>query len=209
MRGGDRLEEFVTTDLLDVWTDPDTAMEAVGASLGILGEGVSDVRRELSSDSPLRRALYAVLLDLVDGGALEKRATSDGWHAFRWREDIASAAFDADIDLTVEPEPLPLLPPEPAPEPRLVAVPDVEPIARQPDPVRRWPRVVAPAAPLLFPAISCILALVAFVWLDLAGALIIAAALTIVGVVGLLRRVPFAGLWIVGVLVAGLVLRFS
>src|SRR4051794_7085771 len=57
MRGGDRVEEFVTTDLLAVWTDPDTAMEAVGASLGIFGQRVTEVRRVLATETPLRRAL--------------------------------------------------------------------------------------------------------------------------------------------------------
>lgn len=104
MRGSDGLDGFVTTDLLAVWTDPDTAMEAVGAGLGIFGQRVPDVRRALTTDSPLRRALYAVLLDLVDGGALEKRPLSDGRYAFRWRADMASAALlvDVDVDLTFD-----------------------------------------------------------------------------------------------------------
>jgi hypothetical protein len=211
MRGGDRVEEFVTTDLLAVWTDPDTAMEAVGASLGIFGERVTDVRSVLTTDSPLRRALYAVLLDLVDGGALEKRALADGRYAFRWRDDIASASLladvDVDIDLTVEPEL-----PEPAPAPIAVSsdAPSAEVVRSGRSNLDRvWRRAVVTTAPLLFPSVSCILAIVAFLWLDRAGGLIIAAALTVVGVVGLVRRVPFAGLWIMGVFVAGVLLRFS
>ena len=90
-----------------------------------------------------------------------------------------------------------------------IEIADVEGATPRAETARLWPRVVVPAAPLLFPAISCIVAIVAFVWLDRAGGLLIAAALTVIGVVGLLRRVPFAGLWIMGVLVAGLVLRFS
>ena len=250
MRGGDRVEEFVTTDLLAVWTDPDTAMEAVGAGLGIFPGRVPEVRRVLATDTPLRRALYAVLLDLVDGGALEKRATADGRYAFRWRSDLASAALRPaaglpelavrdiavrdiavrdtavrdtvvpDIDLTA------LDPPDAdrtagpesvaAPEPVVASRPAVTPAAIA-EPVRsgrprvaEWmPHVVAPAAPLLFPAISCIVAILAFLWLPRLGGLIIAAGLTVVGMVGLARRVPFAGLWIAGVLVAGILLRFS
>jgi hypothetical protein len=204
MLGSDRRSEFVTTELLSAWTDPDTAMEAVGAGLGIFGERVSDVRRVLSTDSPLRRALYAVLLDLVDGGALEKRATADGRYAFRWRADMAAAALAVDIDLTVEPEVVETEPPAPV-RPELVAAPSVPSSVS----ARLWSRVVVPAAPLVFPAISCVLAIVAFVWLDRAAALVIAAALTVIGVVGLMQRVPFAGFWIMGVLVAGLVLRLS
>ena len=208
MHGGGRLDEFVTTDLLDVWTDAVTAMEAVGASRGRVREPVAEVRRALSTDSPLRGELYALLLELVDRGELEKRATTDGWYAFRRRDaQSAPAPFEADIDLTVEPEPRSQLLAEP--ERPVVAAAEAETIMPRRDPVRRWPRVVAPAAPLLFPAISCVLAIVAFVWLDQVGGLLIAAGLTIVGVIGILRRVPFAGLWILGVLVAGVVLRFS
>ena len=204
MRGGDRVEDFVTTDLLAVWTDPDTAMEAVGASRGIFDDRPAAVRRVLATDSPLRRTLYAALLALVDRGALEKRATADGRYAFRWRDGIAAPGRLVDIDLTIPDEP----DPEPTHAPATVLV-----APRAPTPVPRsrplWERVVVPAAPLLFPAISCILAIVAFVRLDAVGGVIIASVLTVVGVVGLLRRVPFAGLWILGVLVAGVLLRFS
>ena len=74
---------------------------------------------------------------------------------------------------------------------------------------RRWPRLLAPTAPLLLPAVSCLLALLAFVLLDRAVAFAIAAVLMIVGVVGLVRRVPFAGLWTTGLIVAALLLRLS
>ena len=87
MRGGGAL---VTTDLLSEWTDPDTAMEAVGNSLGVFDRGPSAVR-VLHGDARLRDALYDVLLRLVDGGALETRACADGRYAFRWRADLGEA----------------------------------------------------------------------------------------------------------------------
>jgi hypothetical protein len=93
-----------------------------------------------------------------------------------------------------------------APEP----IPAVEPF----DPPRNernrhWPRLLAVAAPLLLPTASCLLALLVFVRLDHAFALVIAGALIVVAVIGLVRRVPFAGFWTVGLVVAGLLLRFS
>ena len=57
MRGGGAQ---VTTDLLSEWTDPDTAMEAVGNSLGVFDHVPSAVV-VLRGDSPLRTALYDVL----------------------------------------------------------------------------------------------------------------------------------------------------
>lgn len=58
-------------------------------------------------------------------------------------------------------------------------------------------------------ASSCVLAILAVVWLDHPVAVVIAAALTLVGVIGLIRRVLFAGSWAIGLVVAGLLLRFS
>src|SRR5437773_12447038 len=69
MRGGGAQ---VTTDLLSEWTDPDTAMEAVGNSLGVFDHATS-ATAQMHGESPLRAALYTVLLRLVDGGALETR----------------------------------------------------------------------------------------------------------------------------------------
>ena len=216
MLGSDRRSEFVTTELLSAWTDPDTAMEAVGASLGIFGDRVPDVRRALATETPLRKALYQVLLDLVEGGALEKRALTDGRYAFRWRDNIEAPV------LSIVPNPVVAEAPSPAavltPTPPVVSTTEraleVVPPAVVPDEapatnVPRWSRVVGPAAPLVLPAVSCVIAILAFVWLDAALAFVIAAALMLVGVVGLLRRVPFAGLWIAGVFVAGVLLRFS
>jgi hypothetical protein len=205
MRGNDRPGEFMTPDLLCEWTDPDTAMEVVGRSLGIFGDRVSNPTGVLSADSPLRNALSNVLLSLVEGGALEMRPCGGGRHAFRWRDDIASAAVSSPEEPPARPEPVAVDAPA-APEP----IPAVEPFdPPRTDRSRHWPRLVAPAAPLLFPAASCLLALLVFVRLDHAFALVIAGALIVVAVIGLVRRVPFAGFWTVGLVVAGLLLRFS
>lgn len=195
----------MTPDLLCVWTDPDTAMEVVGRSLGIFDDRVSNPTKVLSTDTPLRTALSNVLLSLVEGGVLEMRPCGGGRHAFRWRDDIASAA----------------LPSQETTPARLASVAVGEPVASAPIPSvetfdppteergRDWPRVVAPAAPLFFPAASCLLAILVFVWLDHAFALVIAGVLMLVSVIGLARRVPFAGFWTGGLVVAALLLRFS
>ena len=195
----------MTPDLLCVWTDPDTAMEVVGRSLGIFDDRVSNPTKVLSTDTPLRTALSNVLLSLVEGGVLEMRPCGGGRHAFRWRDDIASAA----------------LPSQETTPARLASVAVDEPVASTPIPSvetfdpptaergRHWPRVVAPAAPLFFPAASCLLAILVFVWLDHAFALVIAGVLMLVSVIGLARRVPFAGFWTGGLVVAALLLRFS
>lgn len=195
----------MTPDLLCVWTDPDTAMEVVGRSLGIFDDRVSNPTKALSTDTPLRTALSNVLLSLVEGGVLEMRPCGGGRHAFRWRDDIASAA----------------LPSQETTPARLASVAVDEPVASTPIPSvetfdpptaerdRDWPRVMAPAAPLFFPAASCLLAILVFVWLDHAFALVIAGALMLVSLIGLARRVPFAGFWTGGLVVAALLLRFS
>ena len=56
---------------------------------------------------------------------------------------------------------------------------------------------------------SCVLAILAFVFLDQPAALAVTALLAIVGIVGLVRRVPFAGTWVFGVLIAGVLVHFS
>jgi hypothetical protein len=192
MHGTVRPADFMTPDLLCVWTDPDTAMEVVGRSLGIFDDRVSNPTKVLSTDSPLRNALSNVLLSLVEGGVLEMRPCGGGRHAFRWRDDIASTAVSSH-----EKTPAPLEP---------VAVDVASPRTER---SRHWPRLLAPAAPLFFPAASCILAILVFVLLDHAFALVIAGALMLVGVIGLARRVPFAGFWTVGLVVAAALLRFS
>ena len=220
MHGTVRPGDYMTPDLLCVWTDPDTAMEVVGRSLGIFDDRVSNPTKVLSADSPLRRALSNVLLNLVEGGVLEMRPCGGGRHAYRWRDDTSAAlswpenapaalepvaveavAVEADaVDTAAAPAPAP------APAP-MVAVDAFEtPPTERP---RHWPRLIAPAAPLFFPAASCLLAILVFVRLDQAFAVAIAGALILVGVIGLVRRVPFAGFWTVGLIVAGLLLRFS
>lgn len=85
--------EVVAASLLRAWTDSDTAMQIVGASLGVFGVGPLDPTVVLSDETPLRNALFDVLLSLVEGGALDMRTTDDGRYAFRWREDIAVAGL--------------------------------------------------------------------------------------------------------------------
>ena len=100
-----RRTEIVAASLLETWTDSDTAMQIVGSSLGIFGTGLLDPTRALSDETPLRNALFDVLLSLVEGGALEMRPTDDGRYAFRWRADIATAGLSGDdapsIDIAV------------------------------------------------------------------------------------------------------------
>jgi hypothetical protein len=181
----------LTPDLLDVWTDPDTAMEVVGTSLGIFrGRDVS-ATKILATDASLRDTLFNVLLALVDGGALEKRPCGGGRDAFRWRRDInAKEAWTGGA----VPEP-PIQLAEAIPGPRL------RPSGR--------PQPVVQAALLVVPALSCLLAVLLFVWLGHAAALAIAAALVVVGIAGLVRRVPFAGAWTIGIIAAGLLVRLS
>ena len=64
--------------LLGAWTDSDTAMQIVGTSFGIFGPDLLDPELALSSETPLRNALFDVLLSLVEGGAIDMRPTDDG-----------------------------------------------------------------------------------------------------------------------------------
>jgi hypothetical protein len=100
-----RRSEVVAASLLTSWTDADTAMQIVGASLGLFGAGLLDPTVVLATETPLRNALFDVLLSLVEGGALQIRATNDGRYAFRWRDDVAVAGLYPDgsppIDLAV------------------------------------------------------------------------------------------------------------
>ena len=202
----------MTTDLLSVWTDPDTAMRAVGTSLGIFADPLSGSAETGPDESSLQQALLDVLLDLVDQGELEKRACADGRYAFRWRGDTASTAVatDAvsarlDAHLASMPRQLPLgLAPARAEAP--IAV---DPAPSPAAPRRRWPRLLATAAPLVLPASSCLLALLAFVALGHAVGLVVVAGLALLGVVGLVRRVPLAGFWTTGLIVAGVLMRLS
>jgi hypothetical protein len=199
----------VTTDLLSVWTDPDTAMHAVGTSLGIFEDGIPDRGTAGSPGSPLRNALFDVLLTLVDDGELEKRACADGRYAFRWRDAVESRAVRTDATsarldacLGAMPREVPwrsdLAATRPAIDARITP-------ARQP----AWPRFLAMTAPLLLPSVSCVLALVAFVVLGNVVGFAVLGALGFAGVVGLVRRVPLAGFWTSGLVVAALVMRVS
>jgi hypothetical protein len=229
-------------------------MRAVGASLGIFDDPVAG--SDLPNESPLRDALFDVLLTLVDSGHLEKRACADGRYAFRWTADVeassaSTAATSARLDAFVAampralpsgipaPMPVPVLepapvlepPPAPAPAPapaRLYAPPPKPAYTRPPAPVPvapsveraeppevaavrslPWPRLMVTTAPLLLPSFSCLLAVTAFVLLGNAVGAVVLGALALVGAVGLVRRVPLAGFWIAGVVVAGLLARLS
>jgi hypothetical protein len=214
---------LLTTDLLSVWTDPDTAMEAVGTNLGIFDDRVSSPTKVLATDTRLRDTLFHVLLSLVEGGALEMRPCGGGRHAFRWREDVLQ-------EDTVQEEREEDVPgPSPAPDPASVPTPDPTP-APTPDPVpvppasvdtsrvaeisvpdarQGSPRPIAQAPLLVVPALSCLLAILVSLWFDGAVASVTLGALVLAGLVGLIRRVPFAGAWTLGLVVAGLLVRFS
>jgi hypothetical protein len=209
MRGGGAQ---VTTEFLAEWTDPDTAMEAVGNSLGVF-DHVPSAIAALHGESPLRNALYEVLLRLVDGGALETRACADGRFAFRWRAELATmppVTANGLVASHAGPSTPPMTPPAdaaPAPVEARASEAALEPPAVPRRPIGR--RLAAQWAPLLLPSISCILVLLAFVWLDQSVALVIAAAMAVVGVIGVVRRVQLAAFWTVGLVIAGLLLRFS
>ena len=194
MRGGGAQ---LTTDLLSEWTDPDTAVEAVGNSLGVFDD-VPSPAAALRSQPPLRAALYDVLLRLVDGGALETRACTDGRLTFRWTAELGVVAPDTAHELVAAAHAAPTASP-PSPPPAAVAAP------RSP----LWRRLALQWAPLLLPTVSCVLVLLAFVWLDQSVALLVAAAMAVVGVIGVIRRVQLAAFWTVGLVIAGLLLRFS
>jgi hypothetical protein len=99
---GKRQTEVVAASLLSAWTDSDTAMQVVGASLGVFGSGPLDPTVVLASETPLRNALFDVLLSLVEGGALEIRTTADGRYAFRWRPDIAVAGLQPNASTAID-----------------------------------------------------------------------------------------------------------
>jgi hypothetical protein len=100
-----RRNEVAAASLLPTWTDADTAMQLVGTSLGLFGGGALDPTDVLSAETPLRNALFDVLLSLVEGNALEMRVAGDNRYAFRSRDDVAIAGLaagdSAPIDLAV------------------------------------------------------------------------------------------------------------
>jgi len=96
--------------LLGTWTDSDTAMQIVGTSLGIMGPDRLDPELALSHETPLRNALFDILLSLVEGGALDMRPTDDGLYAFRWRPDYAVAGLTSETSSAIDiPAPSPYL----------------------------------------------------------------------------------------------------
>jgi hypothetical protein len=97
-----RREEATTAELLSAWTDSDTAMQIVGTSLGVFGAGSLDPEIVLASETPLRNALFDVLLSLAEGGALDMRPSGDGYYAFRWRADYALGALSSDHATTID-----------------------------------------------------------------------------------------------------------
>jgi hypothetical protein len=180
----------VTTELLAEWTDPDTAIEAVGNSLGRLDDVASPVQT-LRDDAGLRTSLDGVLRRMVDDGVLATRALADGRSAFRWADGLGAVTAERASELVAthaEARP---------------AAPEAAPAAGF------WSRMAIQTAPLLLPAVSCVLALLAFLWLDEGLALLVTVLLAVVGVVGIVRRVQLATFWMIGLVIAGLLVRFS
>ena len=110
-----RRSEGTAAELLSAWTDSDTAMQIVGTNLGVFGPGSLDPEIVLASETPLRNALFDVLLSLAEGGALDVRPSGDGYYAFRWRADYAVGALSPDRATTIDIE---------APSPYLIELAD-------------------------------------------------------------------------------------
>ena len=110
-----RRSDATAADLLSTWTDSDTAMQIVGTNLGVFGPGSLDPEIVLASETPLRNALFDVLLSLAEGGALDVRPSGDGYYAFRWRADYAVGALSPDRATTIDIE---------APSPYLIELAD-------------------------------------------------------------------------------------
>jgi len=181
----------VTTALLAEWTDPETAIEAVGNSLGRLDDVPSPVQA-LRDDAGLRTSLDEVLGRMVDDGVLATRALADGRHAFRWADELGAVTPERASELVATHA-----------EARTRRTAGPAPVAGF------WSRMALQTAPLLLPAVSCVLALLAFLWLDEVLALTVTALLAVVGVVGIVRRVQLATFWMIGLVIAGLLVRFS
>ena len=181
----------MTTQLLAEWTDPDTAIEAVGNSLGRLDDVPSPVQT-LRDDAGLRTSLDAVLRRMVDDGVLATRALADGRSAFRWADELGAVTPERASELVATHA-----------EARRPRAPRAAPAAGF------WSRMAVQTAPLLLPAVSCVLALLAFLWLDQGLALFVTALLAVVGVVGIVRRVQLATFWMIGLVIAGVLVRFS
>ncbi len=180
----------VTPELLSEWTDPDTALEAVGNSLGVFDDVPSPVV-VLRDDAALRDSLRGVLLRMVDAGTLDTRDLADGRSAYRWRSDLCPVTAETANGLVAAHA----QPPGAG--------------ARPAEITGFWPRMALQTAPLLLPAVSCVLALLAFLWLDQSLAFLVTSLLAVVGVVGIVRRVQLATFWMIGLVIAGLLVRFS
>jgi hypothetical protein len=82
-------------------------------------------------------------------------------------------------------------------------------IPQRAEPELRRPGLLTEVTPGLLAVASCVLVLVAFESVDHVVAIVIAAAALLAGIVAVVRRVPFAGAWVFGLVVAGLLIRFS
>jgi hypothetical protein len=77
------------------------------------------------------------------------------------------------------------------------------------EPIQARPRFISEVAPALLAVSICTLMILVFELLEPVVAVVFATALALVGVIGLVRRVPLARAWIIGLVVAGLLIRFS
>jgi hypothetical protein len=77
------------------------------------------------------------------------------------------------------------------------------------EPARSRPRFAWEVAPALIAVSACAFVIFVFEVLDPVVAVVVAAALALVGVIGLVQRAPFARAWTIGVVVAILLVRFS
>lgn len=77
------------------------------------------------------------------------------------------------------------------------------------EPARRRPRFISEVAPAVLAVSVCAFVIIVFEVLDPFVAMVAAAALALVGVIGIVQRVPLARAWIIGLVIAGLLIRFS
>jgi hypothetical protein len=77
------------------------------------------------------------------------------------------------------------------------------------EPTRPRHRFLSEVAPALLAVSTCAIAILAFELLDPVVAVDVAAVLGLVGVIGIVQRVRLARAWIFGLVVAGLLVRFS
>ena len=77
------------------------------------------------------------------------------------------------------------------------------------EPPRPRPRFISEVAPALLAVATCAFMILVFELLDPVVAVVVGVAFALVGVIGLVQRVALAKAWIVGLVVAGLLIRFS